>query len=266
MFIRTERSVGEFMRFYPIVSTIIIINIAVYILMYFTPHFISDPIRYWGIGFSPLVADGEYWRLFTPIFMHGDFFHMAFNSFVLILFGPALERMIGRPMFAIAYVIMGFLANLGTYFIDMYYTDMLEVFPHLGASTSLYGLYGVFIYMLVFRKDLIDRGSAQIILVFTFIGMVMTFIQPNVSVTGHLFGFVAGVLVAPLILAKARPFVRPVQTYRPRRHRGEADGVGFDPNRWQKKRIIPRKVKQNLLWIIIGAIVLIGIIAQYYNK
>lgn len=140
MFIRTERSVKDFMQFYPIVSTIVIINIAFWIITSFIP-ILGDIILHVGIGHNLSVYHGEYWRIVTPIFLHGGLGHVIFNSFALVLFGPALEQMLGKIKFIIMYLLTGIAGNLGTYFIDP-----VSMTPHLGASGAIYGLFGISIY------------------------------------------------------------------------------------------------------------------------
>lgn len=257
MFIRSERSIGEFIRFYPVIAVIVIINLVVWVLTDFVQLPFAKNIWYYGVGFNPLVTEGEYWRLITPIFLHAGFAHVAFNSFSLVLFGPALERMIGKPLFIISYLVMGIAGNVGTYFLEP-----LSIIPHVGASTSIYGLLGVFIYMRFFRKDLIDSQSAQLVTTITIIGVIMTFIQPNINIAGHLFGFVGGLIIAPLILAKAKRFVRPIPTHRPKARNPQ--DVEFDPDRWQNKRRGASSLQKNIIWIILGVLVMIGLIGRFF--
>lgn len=257
MFIRTERSVKDFMHFYPIVTTIIIINLLLWIMIDVLQLSIGHTIYNWGIGHNFSVYHGDYWRLITPIFLHAGLGHVIFNSFALVLFGPALEQMLGRFKFIIAYLIAGIIGNIGTFMIDP-----VSMIPHLGASGSIYGLFGLYLYMIFFRKDLIDRGNAQIIQVIFVIGLVMTFIRPNINIAAHLFGFLGGFALGPLVLRSAVPFS--MYRNRPRKQRNRNEDVQFDPNRWQKKRLIPQSIKRNIFWIILGILVVIGFVSRYF--
>src|SRR5690625_6992376 len=84
----------------------------------------------------------------------------------------------------------------------------------------------------------------------------MTFIRPGINIYAHIFGFIGGFAVSPIVLAHAVPF----SIYRNRRRRAANDGtVQFDPNRWTKKKRIPSFLKKNILCIIIGILVLFEI-------
>lgn len=254
MFIRTERSIKEFVHFYPVVSVLIIINFLLWILTQFFAGSIGGTIINYGIGFNlAIYVDQEYWRLITPIFLHANMPHVLFNSFALVLFGPALERMTGKVRFLIIYFATGIIGNIATYVIDP-----LSTTPHLGASGAVYGLFGIYLYMSFARKDLIDPQSTQIVRIIFVIGVIMTFVRPNINIAAHLFGALGGLIIAPILLQGARPFYKP--TYRKKLAEGE---VGFDPNRWNKRRIIPKKIRENAMWIIIGILVLLYIIADY---
>ncbi len=52
-----------------------------------------------GALFGPLIADGEYWRLFTAMFLHIGIAHLAFNGFALFIFGGLVERLYGHVRF-----------------------------------------------------------------------------------------------------------------------------------------------------------------------
>lgn len=62
------------------------------------------------LGFGVLqsnaaIASGQWWRLFTPAFLHANLVHLAVNNFSLHNLGPLLETVSGRPRFAIVYAV-----------------------------------------------------------------------------------------------------------------------------------------------------------------
>src|SRR5699024_75248 len=84
--------------------------------------------------------------------------------------------------------------------------DIQSITPHLGASGAIYGLFGVYIYIILFRKDLISKSDSQIIITILVLGLVMTFLRSNINISAHLFGFLGWFIIAPLVLSKARNF------------------------------------------------------------
>ena len=190
MFTRTE-SFREFIRFYPIVSIIVGIHIALYL-------FTILPIfpNLWFIetfsGINLYIINGEYWRLITPIFMHSGFSHVLFNSFSLILFGPGLERMLGGSRFLLVYLVSGLIANIATLFIEPL------TYTHVGSSGAIFGLFGYYIAIIVFRKNILSKQNSQIIITLAVISLVMTFVEPNINITAHIFGLLGGFLLGAL--------------------------------------------------------------------
>ncbi len=259
MFIRNERSVKEFIQFYPVVSILIIINLSIFIL-YSLNFFIGIWFYHFGIGQNLAVSYGQYWRLITPIFLHGGLGHVVFNSFSLVLFGPALEQMLGRFKFIIAYFATGIFANVATYVIDMYSSTY-----HLGASGAIYGLFGIYIFMVLYRKNLIDPRNAQIVMTIFVIGLIMTFVRPNINIAAHIFGAIGGFAIAPIILKNAEPFSM-VKNYMKMRNKttSNSDDIQFDPNRWSKKSNIDKKKLGNILWIVIIGLAILGFLLRFF--
>ncbi|AIF42380.1 rhomboid family intramembrane serine protease [Virgibacillus sp. SK37] len=255
MFLRNERSIKEFMHNYPVVSVLVIIHLALWFIIDFIQLPIGESIYQWGAGSNYLINQGEWWRLITPIFLHAGLMHALFNSFSLVLFGPALEQMLGKTKFVLAYVGAGFVGDLGTYLLgpdSFWYT-------HVGASGAIFGLFGIYIFMVVFRKHLIDQANSQIVVTIFVIGLVMTFVRSNINIHAHIFGFIGGFAIAPLVLTKAK-------AYSPWRNRRVYDpndtSIKFDPNRWNKRRM-PAKLKKNIFWIIFGVLVLLGLFSRF---
>jgi len=259
MFIRNERSVKEFIRFYPFVSTLIIINLIIW-LLYFLQLPIGFRIYDFGIGQNFAVYHGQYWRLITPIFLHGGLSHVIFNSFSLVLFGPALEQMLGKFKFILAYFITGIFANFATYIINP--TSMTL---HLGASGAIYGLFGIYIFMVLFRKHLIDPRNAQIVMTIFIIGIVMTFIQPNINIAAHIFGAIGGFAIAPIALHQAEPFSMVKNYMKVQSKRNvDSDDIRYNPNRWNKRRKINSKSFVNILWGVLIILFLIGLFSRFF--
>lgn len=254
VFLRTEKSIKEFIEYYPIVSLLVIINLALWFVTFFP---FGDALYNWGIGHNYSIHEyGEYWRFVTPIFLHGGLTHVVFNSFALVLFGPALEQMLGKYKFIIAYMFAGIAGNIGTYAINP--TENYIV--HLGASGAIYGLYGVYMFIVLFRKQLIDAANAQLVTTIFIIGLIMTFVNTGVNIYAHIFGFIGGFAIAPLVLNNAEAF----SIYRNKRRRPQNDAaIQFDPNRWNKKRL-PKKVKTALIWGVVIILVVLGLMNNVF--
>jgi rhomboid protease GluP len=187
MFTRTE-SLRDFIRFYPIVSLIISIHILLY-LATAVPVFPSRYLFEQLSGVNLYIVNGEYWRIVTPIFMHGGFAHMLFNSFSLVLFGPALEQLLGRTKFILIYLATGIAANIATLILEPL------TYTHVGSSGAIFGLFGFYISIIVFRKAMLSRENSQTIMTIAIIGVIMTFVQSNINITAHIFGLLAGFLI-----------------------------------------------------------------------
>ncbi|MCA0972798.1 rhomboid family intramembrane serine protease [Halobacillus litoralis] len=255
MFLRNE-SFKEFLRFYPIVSGLVALHLVLWILIDLLQLDFARALESWGVGVNALVLNGEYWRLVTPIFLHNGLGHAFFNSFSLVLFGPALERMLGKVKFSITYLFAGIIANLGAFLVN---PDAFYV--HLGASGAIFGIFGVYVYMVLKRKDLIDQANSQIIMVIFILGLVMTF-RPGIHILGHLFGLVGGFAIAPIVLRNAGTYslwqlrAKYSRTY-------DDDEIRFNPNRWQNKKRFGGGNGKNIFWGVIIFLVVIAIFGRY---
>nr|WP_100374531.1 rhomboid family intramembrane serine protease [Bacillus sp. FJAT-45037] len=246
MFIRQE-SFYSFRRNYPIIFGLLIIHFALFLWMNLLPG--GSWIRTMGVGYNLAVANGEWWRLITPIFMHITVGHVVFNSFSLVIFGPALEQMLGKIRFILFYLTTGIIANIATF-----YLGGLGYPPHLGASGAIFGLFGLYAYLVLLRKDLIDRANSQLVMTILIIGLVMTFVNSNINVLAHLFGLIGGAALAPLIIIGVKPY----QSFH---HVHEPGEVTFNPNRWAKQRK-NKKVISRILWVGLGILLLAGILSN----
>ncbi|WP_391117889.1 rhomboid family intramembrane serine protease [Psychrobacillus sp. L3] len=185
MFVRRE-NLKQYIKLYPIVSTLLALNILIFLLTCIPV--VGVHLRNLGIGFNLLISEGEYWRLITPMFLHADFTHLLFNMFSLYLFGPELEQLAGKARFLTIYLLAGLVGNVATYLLlDWRYQS-------LGASGAIYGILGAFGALVYYTRNFMPQLK-QIILPIIVIGVVMTFLQPNINVTAHLSGLITGFII-----------------------------------------------------------------------
>jgi membrane associated rhomboid family serine protease len=130
------------------------------------------------------IAVGEYYRLFTAMFLHFGLLHLFMNMWALWVLGRNLEAALGPLRFLALYLVAGIGGNVAAY------AFANPAAPTAGASTALFGLFGALIFVL--RRLGLSISSVVPILV---INLVITFAIPNISIAGHLGGLVTGAIV-----------------------------------------------------------------------
>ena len=185
MFTRTE-SFSQYIRLYPVVTFFLALNILIH-LVTFIP-FIGNEVYFFGVGVNAWIADGEWWRLVTPMFLHGGLMHLLFNMFSLFIFGPELEKIAGKARFITIYLLSGIFGNIATYFLQP------PDYASVGASGAIFGILGAFGALVYYTKHILPQ-LRQIILPIIVISIIMTFLQPNINVTAHIAGLIVGFLI-----------------------------------------------------------------------
>ncbi|EGQ25099.1 MULTISPECIES: rhomboid family intramembrane serine protease [Sporosarcina] len=185
MFIRTE-NFSQYVRAYPIVTFLLALNIGIFILTWIPG--IGNQLLLFGIGDNFLIANGEYWRLVTPMFLHGGLTHLLFNMFSLFIFGPELEKIAGKARFITIYMLAGLFGDVATYFLQS------GDYRHLGASGAIFGVFGAFGALVYYTKHVFPQLK-QVILPIIVISVVMTFVGTNINVTAHIAGLITGFLI-----------------------------------------------------------------------
>ncbi len=126
------------------------------------------------------VDGGAYWRLLTSAFLHENVLHIAFNMYALYLFGPFVERALGRARFIAAYLTMSVGASVFVYWLSE--PRALTI----GASGAVFGLFGMALIFLLKAKQ--DVSTLLVLLAIN--AFLST--QGNISWQGHLGGFIVG--------------------------------------------------------------------------
>jgi rhomboid protease GluP len=146
-----------------------------------------------GANFNPYTVGGEYWRLFTSMFMHWGVVHLVVNMYALYGIGRVLEPFLGSLRFLVFFLITGVTAGLASLYFNVYVVSA-------GASGAIFGLYGYLFMQQVlanFRNLNVIKGIALNFVVFVVVNYAIAQ-QLNVDNAAHIGGFVAGVLLCLL--------------------------------------------------------------------
>ena len=169
----------------PAVYVILAVNVVFYVLQFLTADRLTGEL-----GLAPTeIAQGEWWRLLTPMVLHGHLLHIFFNSYVLYIYGPPVEEAFGTPRFVAVYVVTGFLASAASYMFSS--CQILGV----GASGAIFGVVGALVVFLYNRRTSTFTGQyLQGILLFIGVNLALGFIIPGIDNFAHLGGLAGGLL------------------------------------------------------------------------
>jgi len=221
----------------PYVFTIVflVINIFVFLLMWSASGMTSAAL--W-IGFPEgvLLAFGaktnylvgyehQYWRLVTPVFVHGNLLHLLMNMYGLWIFGPWVEKLYGSARFGVFWVVTGIAGVVASYLtvIPGSHPGLIVSFliknrdvASVGASGALFGLIGVlFVFGLKYRRELPEgfkrafgTGMLPVIFLNLGVGFMARGIIDNAA---HMGGLLCGAAMAAVVSYK-RPGESPTVT------------------------------------------------------
>lgn len=141
-----------------------------------------------GAMVPALVAEGEYWRLLTAIFLHVGLYHVAFNAFALVVFGSLVEQVYGTVRFLAIYFVSGFVASAASFA----FGDLARV--AVGASGAVFGLLGAWVAYNLRRRSLsLAQSNIQAALLLIGINLALGFVIPGIDNLAHMGGLAAGV-------------------------------------------------------------------------
>jgi membrane associated rhomboid family serine protease len=150
-----------------------------------------------GINVDPFtgeligVAEGQWWRLVTSMFLHGSLIHLGLNMLFLWWVAAPVEEAIGRWRFALIYFAGGLGGAAGALVFGKYgLFDTSLGTPTVGASGALFGVLGA-AFLFERQRNYVLGGAALGIIV---LNLALSFTLSNISVGGHIGGLVAGAL------------------------------------------------------------------------
>jgi membrane associated rhomboid family serine protease len=199
--IRTRFMLSQNPRF--VTNILIIINVAIYVVLAFLSGNLNIDLNILlqaGAQYNPLVAQGEYWRIFTAMFLHFSIFHIGLNMLSLFFIGTAVEVFYGKWRYLVIYLGSGIIGGIVTFFLTP------AAFA-AGASGAIFGVFGALgVFYIVNRRALgmYGRGAIANWLFWLGLNLVFGFSTPGIGIWDHVGGLVAGMIIAALLMPRQR--------------------------------------------------------------
>jgi len=178
---------------------------AVNVIIFFILSFIGMPedagflLRY-GAMYVPYVVEyGEYYRIFTSMFLHFGFQHLMNNMVMLIALGWNLEAEIGKIKFLIIYIASG----IGGTLLSMWYDFHTgEYVVSAGASGAVFGLIGASIYVAVRNRGRFGNVSGRGLLFMAALSLYYGYAGEGINNLAHIGGLITGMIFSVLLYRK----------------------------------------------------------------
>jgi len=165
------------------------LNIGIFALLFLLdPKLSTDTLVNFGAKVNYKIVDGEYWRLFTTMFLHANIPHLLFNMMALNIFSRDLEIIYGKKKFLTIYFVAGFIGSFGSFVLN----DNVAV----GASGAIFGLLGANLYLFTINPEAYKKIYGSDILVLIGVNLVYGFMTPQIDNAAHLCGLIGGYLAS----------------------------------------------------------------------
>lgn len=177
----------------PVTALFIFLNLAVFFVTEVTGG--SEDIGHmldFGAAYTPYITErGEYYRLFTCMFLHFGMRHLAMNMLSLFVLGGRLERTVGKARFAVIYLLGGAVGNLLSIYLDSR-KGGYEMSVSAGASGAVFAVTGGLVYAVIRLRGRVEDLSMRQILIMAALSLYLGFAGTGVDNAAHVGGLLGG--------------------------------------------------------------------------
>ena len=176
----------------PIVTySLIFICILVFILMYVLGNGSTDnyTLLVFGANVDTLTKNGDYYRLFTSMFLHIGIVHLLCNMYSLYIIGKEVDNVFGKVKYLIIYLLSGIAGSI-----------LSLAFNHnticAGASGAIFGLLGALLYFGYYYRTYLGATLTRSIIPVIVLNLIIGFTSSGIDNAAHIGGLVGGILIA----------------------------------------------------------------------
>lgn len=139
-----------------------------------------------GAKDNVLISEGQYYRLFTSMFLHSGIVHIGMNMYSLFMIGPLIEKSYGKVKYILIYFLSGILASITSYM----FTPAMSI----GASGAIFGVLGATLVLAYKLRKIVGKEFLVNVSSVIAVNIVFSFSIPNIDMYAHIGGLVSGIL------------------------------------------------------------------------
>ena len=152
-----------------------------------------------GAAYAPLIMRGEYYRLFTSMFLHFGLTHLLYNMVCLLSLGALLETIVGPVRYFVIYLLGGLAGNLLSVYVQMR-TGNYAV--SAGASGAIFAVIGALLVVVIRRHGRLGQIRLERMLLMTALMIAQGFVEAGTDSIAHVGGAIGGFVLAFLLGAR----------------------------------------------------------------
>ena len=191
-------------KLYPLTYSIIVVNVLIYLYTSVQSGGIADMnmrvlLETGALNGTLVVGYGEWWRLFTAMFLHGGMTHILMNMFSLYLIGRGVDLYFEKKAYISIYLFSGLLGGLASLYM---HPDPNSV--GIGASGAIFGVFGALAGFFLAHREKIATQSKAFMKDFGIVlamNLVLGLSLPSIDVSAHIGGLVVG-LIGGFVISK----------------------------------------------------------------
>ena len=181
----------------PVTVLLILINTLIFLVVEFTGGSENGQHMLECGAYAPLILEqGQWYRMFSSMFLHFGAPHLINNMLVLFVLGQRLEPVTGKIKFFLIYIFGGLGGNMLSLFFDMYAGNASL---SAGASGAVFAVMGGMIYVIIRHRGRVADLTVRQMLIMAAFSLYFGFASEGVDNVAHIGGLLSGFLIAVIL-------------------------------------------------------------------
>ena len=155
-----------------------------------------------GAAYTPWILDGQWYRLFTSMFLHFGVSHLLNNMVLLLFLGDMLEEAAGKWRYLLIYLGGGLAGNIVSLLMDCRTGEMAV---SAGASGAVFAVIGGIFVILIKQRGKVENLTLSRLVFVIFLSIYHGFQSTGIDNAAHIGGLLGGIILAFFVYRKKTP-------------------------------------------------------------